>query len=265
MILHPASQQLIEHLNHDLPQSLLISGPDGIGFAAVIDILKPTRQLILLQPEKDDTVDLEKGTITIEMIRDLYDLLRTQHEHPRLVVIRDADRMGIPAQNAFLKLLEEPGQGISFVLLSHAPHLLLPTIRSRTQQVKIRPISRQASEDLLDSLAVTDATARAQLLFIAEGLPALLTVLAQDTARFEQRAQIVRDARSLLTDTSYQRLRVAEKYKDRREESLVLLTDAAKLLKRTPEMISKVDTILRVYERIAQNGNIRLQLATLAV
>lgn len=264
-MLHPSSARLIQQLSQDLPQAILLTGPDGIGFAAAIDLLKQGRQLIMLQPEKDDTIDLEKGTITIEMIRSLYDLLRTHYEKERLVVIRDADRMGVPAQNAFLKLLEEPGEGICFVLLSHTPQLLLPTVRSRSQLTELRPLSPTDSQTLLDSLNITDATKRTQLLFIAEGLPARLTTLAQNETLFERRAQIVRDARTFLTGSRYQALHVAEQYKDRREDALVLLTDAAKLLKRQPDAINKIASLLETYERIAQNGNIRLQLATAAI
>lgn len=265
MILNPATQRIIETLNQDLPQALLLSGPDGIGFAGVVELLAKDRQVIMLQPEKDDQIDLKKGSITIEMIRDLYDLLKTRTDRARLIVLRDADTMGIPAQNAFLKLLEEPGDGINFVLLSHKPNQLLPTIRSRVQKIEVKPVPKQASEALLDELGVKDPTKRTQLLFIAEGLPALLTELANDETAFQSRAQIIRDARSLLTERTYEKLKIAESYKDRREDTLTLLTDMAKLLKRSPDSLQQIDKILQIYERIAANGNIRLQLASLVV
>lgn len=266
-MLNAHSQKVLETIAKDLPGSVLLHGPDGIGFAKAIDVIKGNRALITIQPEKDDKIDLEKGSISVEMIRELYDLVRTRVDTPRLVVLRDADRMSLAAQNAFLKLLEEPNESTHFVLLAHSPSLLLPTIRSRVQKIELRPITAAQSETLLNDLKVTDATIRSQLLFIASGLPAQLTQLAGDSKRFEARAQIIRDARTILTETRYKRLAVIEQYKERREDALLLLTDMAKLLKRSPEngAIGKIGDILKTYDRIAQNGNIRLQMAALAV
>ena len=274
VLLHPTSERILRTFAQDLPGALLLTGPEGIGLTGAVQILAEatnqpeiTPDVTMIQPEKDGAIDLEKGTITIEMIRDLYESLRGRSIRRRLIVIRDADRMGIPAQNAFLKLLEEPNDGVHFVLLAHNPQQLLPTIRSRTQHLALRPISEAASNQLLDDLTTDDVTARAQLLFIANGLPALLTRLVKDEALFATRAQIVRDARTLLTATAYQKLVLIEKYKDKREDVLILLQDTAKLIKRSGDRsaIPKISAILDVYDRIVQNGNIRLQLATLAL
>lgn len=53
----------------------------------------------------------------------------------RVVLIRDADALVEPAQNALLKSLEEPLPGTVFVLTSGAPDALLRTVRSRTMRL----------------------------------------------------------------------------------------------------------------------------------
>jgi DNA polymerase-3 subunit delta' len=222
-------------------------------------------------PEKNDHVDLEKGTITVDSIRRLYDLTRTYDPSGRIIVIDYAERMAPAAQNAFLKLLEEPSEGTRFILLTHQSELLLPTITSRAQKVTLRPISPEQSNSLLDSLGVKDTTKRAQLLFIAEGLPAALTRLAQDTELFEARATIIKDARSLVTGTPYEKLLLAKKYKDTRSDALILFEDALKLLKRT--IATKGDTAsLRMlarfevlHKRLSEQGNVRLQLSATVI
>ena len=266
-VIHPASKKLLETTAEALPGSLLLYGPDGIGLAGALELIRGDREVVEIKPEKDGAIDLEKGSISVEMVRGLYDLVRGRATKARVIVLRDADRMSIGAQNAFLKLLEEPSDSTHFVLFAHNKNSLLATIRSRVQAIELRRISTDESESLLDSLNVTDATVRSQLLFIAGGLPALLTRLATDTTLFESRAQIVRDARTILTETPYQRLLIAERYKERREETLILLTDMAKLLKRSPEngSIARIGDILKTYDRIVQNGNIRMQLAALVV
>ncbi|MBR4523780.1 MAG: hypothetical protein IKO64_06070 [Kiritimatiellae bacterium] len=50
-------------------------------------------------------------------------------------VIYGADRMKAEAANAFLKTLEEPTPHTLFLLLTDAPESILPTIKSRTQQI----------------------------------------------------------------------------------------------------------------------------------
>jgi DNA polymerase III delta prime subunit len=49
----------------------------------------------------------------------------------KVYIIRDADCMNMQAQNAFLKLLEEPPASARFVLCAENPEKLLPTVRSR--------------------------------------------------------------------------------------------------------------------------------------
>ncbi len=272
ILLHPASRAQIEILLADLPQSLLISGDTGVGLASatqyMVDFLETLPQFVY--PEKDEKVDIEKGVISVDSIRRLYDMTKTIETGRRIIVIDYAERMGHQAQNAFLKLLEEPGKNTHFVLLSHDISKLLPTIRSRTRHVELRPITLEQSNELLDVLGVKDAQKRSQLLFMASGLPAELTRLATDEAYFAERAQIMRDARQFLQSNLYERLKLAQGYKDSRESALMLVDDAMKLLQRNiqegrTDLILKIDALLKTRERIVANGNVRLQLAAAMV
>jgi len=268
--IHPKTQHQLDSLIADLPQSLLMTGPDGVGLKSTITYLTDAMHItpIYILPEKDEKVDLEKGVITVDIIRRLYAMTKTIETGTRMIVIDYAERMGVQAQNAFLKLLEEPGVNTHFILLTHNIAKLLPTIRSRVQLVEVNPITIEQSNALLEELKVTDAQKKAQLLFIAGGLPALQSRLAQDAKAFEARAQVVRDARTYLQGTAYDRLKIALSYKDSRETALVLLSDAGKLLQGSVkngqgnDVIRKIEAILAVHERIEANGNIRLQLAS---
>lgn len=269
---HPTSQARLEALITDLPQSMLISGPAGVGLTGVAEYfatsLKTPLQVIL--PEKDDKVDIEKGVISVDSIRRLYDMTKTIETGHRIIAIDYAERMGHQAQNAFLKLLEEPGLHTHFVLLSHEPSRLLPTILSRVQILELRPITSEQSERLLDDLKITDAKKRTQLLFMATGLPAELTRLATDQDYFESRAQIVRDARQFVQGNAYERLKVSQKYKDDRLKALLLLSDAMKMIQKAvregnSELVPVINSLLKAYDRIEANGNVRLQLSVAMV
>ncbi|MEO0360280.1 MAG: DNA polymerase III subunit delta', partial [Pseudomonadota bacterium] len=58
----------------------------------------------------------------------------------RVAVVDPAEDMNASAANALLKLLEEPPARSLFLLVSHAPNRLLPTIRSRCRMLKAAPL-----------------------------------------------------------------------------------------------------------------------------
>jgi DNA polymerase-3 subunit delta' len=89
----------------------------------------------------------------------------------KLVVIWQPELMHPAAANAVLKLLEEPPAATVFLLVSHAPEQLLPTIISRVQPVVVRPLSEQDLTNWLrDEHQVPEVKAR-QLAQLAEGNP----------------------------------------------------------------------------------------------
>lgn len=82
----------------------------------------------------------------------------------RMVVLMDADEMTPEAQNAFLKTLEEPPDQTVFVLITSRPHLLLPTIRSRSVEIAFRPLSPTDFEK-----ALPESYAHGKVLYEASG------------------------------------------------------------------------------------------------
>lgn len=249
--------------------AVLLHGAPGIGLAPAAEhIVRHDKAVtVWVRPQKDDVVDYEKGTVTIAQIRGLYELLKTIDAHGRTVIIDAAEKMAEPAQNAFLKLLEEPPQKTRFILLTHKPGRLLATIQSRVQSVELLPVSMEQSTLLLDQLGVSDTTKRAQILFIAAGLPDYIRRLAEDDDYFERRVAIVRDARTFISGSLYERLNVAHGYKDSRENALTLLDDSLKQLRQTvgktgdASVMDRMPRLVAAYDAIAQNGNVRVQLA----
>jgi len=268
-VFHDISLQQLDRVVDGTVQSLIISGEEGIGLTAaahyVSDHLKAVPTVVL--PEKNEKIDREHGVISVDSIRRLYDVTKTIATSPRVIIIDSAERMGHQAQNAFLKLLEEPTRNTHFILLTHTPSLLLPTIHSRAQHITMHPITAQQSETLLDSLSITSSAKRTQLLFIASGYPAEIQRLVADDDYFEDRAQIVRDARTLVQGTIYEKLNTTQRYHNDRAKSLSLLRDAMRMLEKslslqpTASTIKRMSSLLTIYERIVANGNIRLQLA----
>lgn len=261
LFIHPQTEIALRATAGNMPHGLLISGQRGIGLTTL------AQQLILLAHGSTKTQVIapdEKNTISIDRVRELYQQTRSKRGK-RVIIIKDVDRMTIAAQNAFLKLLEEPNEGLSFLLTSHAPTKLLSTVLSRVQHLSAQPITSQQSEKLLDTLNITDKSRRMQLLFIAKGLPAELTRLSEDEDYFTTKAQVVRDARELLQANDYEKLLLINKYTDR-EKSLQLLDAALQIIHLT--MVQKpqesialqLENFLHAEDRIRENGHVRTQL-----
>lgn len=85
--------------------------------------------------------------IKIDCIRDLiYFGNHAAHQGGRRVaIIEPAEWLNHNAANALLKTLEEPGEGLYIILVSHQPSRLLPTLRSRCQALLCQTPSSQQS------------------------------------------------------------------------------------------------------------------------
>lgn len=86
--------------------------------------------------------DPEKKTVPVELIRqargDMY--VQPNEADYKIYLFPRAQDMGLPGQNALLKVLEEPPAYGVFLLLTDNPNKLLPTVRSRCVELKLQPL-----------------------------------------------------------------------------------------------------------------------------
>jgi DNA polymerase-3 subunit delta' len=94
----------------------------------------------LIEPVENE--EAEEGgraarNIAIAQIRELEDFvaLSTHHHGARVIVVHPAETLNAAAANALLKTLEEPTENTVFLMVSHQPQQLLPTVRSRCRQL----------------------------------------------------------------------------------------------------------------------------------
>lgn len=162
-----------------VPHGLLFWGPDGVGkrmsareFAKALccsggnedacDTCTSCRKIMsgnhpdvmMISPMKRSRViDVE----TIEYVNEMASL-RPFEGGWRAVLIEEADRMNLAAQNKFLKTLEEPPGNSVFLLVTEQPRVLLPTIRSRCQQVRLGALQPSTVTELLLELRDLERT-----------------------------------------------------------------------------------------------------------
>lgn len=120
------------------------------------------KKIIAGQHPDIHTIGLLKGkkNIVISQIRDMALALSTKPNEARIrmVMITDADLMNIQAQNGLLKLLEEPPEKTTFVLVAKKETQLLPTIRSRCRKIRFTPMTDKQAADLLMTDYGVDST-----------------------------------------------------------------------------------------------------------
>ena len=111
-----------------------------------------SHDLLHLQRPVDAKTGKLKTAITVEEVRRAgHFLAQTSGTgNWRIVIVDAADDLNRNAANAILKILEEPPRNAMFLLISHAPGRLLPTIRSRCMPLRLRPLG---GVDLLAALA----------------------------------------------------------------------------------------------------------------
>jgi DNA polymerase III subunit delta' len=116
----------------------------------------------------------ESQDISIDQVRTLV-LARSAfgpHEgRAKVFIIRRAEELSVPAANALLKTLEEPGARTHFVLVTAQADLLLPTILSRTQRVRFASLPDEIVARLLTARAAgaVDAARAAEIARLSAG------------------------------------------------------------------------------------------------
>lgn len=162
----------------------------------------------LLRDEKKPDQGLARS-IRVDQVRELDHFLgmKPSFSDRRVVVIDTADDLERPgASNALLKNLEEPPAGTTFLLISHAPGRLLPTIRSRCRMLRFEPLDdadmRMALSDAgigereIDALVQVGQGSPARALAMAgldiPGLDAALNDLAKGDRSNAVRAELAR-------------------------------------------------------------------------
>ncbi len=145
--------------------------------------------------------------IPVEQVRSIADLINISSHRGgvKVVLIHPAESLNANAANALLKNLEEPPPRTHFLLVTHRWHQLLPTIKSRCQQIALPPPAAEAARDWLKQQGSHDPD-----LALAQAGGAPLLAATYDEDYWQQRMGFLK----ALSGRGMDALAVAEQFRD---------------------------------------------------
>lgn len=184
-------------------------------------------------------IEPKDRNIEIEEVRDLQDRLslKSYNNSLKVGIIDDAHLMRKDTQNALLKTLEEPKGDTLLIVITSYPQMLLPTIRSRLEEIKFSVVSRKEIEDYLISLGA-DVEKAKEIALISSGQIGKAIEFFKDEDKLKLFNKAVKDIISLAHSEMYKRFDFAKEFKENQDEIVSVLDIWERFLRR--EILLKV-------------------------
>lgn len=277
-----------------IPHAILIEGESGLGKTVLADFLCAAvfceskdapcgvctgcrllaggnhPDITLIEPEKD------RKSISVNAVREIVSdaAIIPQTAKRRIFLIDPAQSMTPQAQNALLKVLEEPPESVLFILVCESKSALLETVVSRCAVLTLSPVDEQTAGEYIAGVTDKDAEEIGKAYKSARGnIGAALNILSRKSANAaEEKAKEF--TRIMQNGSQYELLRCLlplEKSRSKTQEFYdALLLEIVSLVKE-----SRSKTLVRRYERLygvvtehkallKSNANLSLLLTALA-
>ncbi len=221
-------------LSGNFPHALLIQGPKGVGKKAIAIALASA----VLSPldSKERTLETcscplcariasgghpdvkffeneDGASIKVDQIRELMGWIRLRpfEAEKKILIVAAVENLVDEALNAFLKVLEEPPESTSFILLTEAPASLKTTLVSRCFRVSLAPLSVKTLQEALRAKGVPPDEAH-YVSCVSQGVWSEAESKLAEKAFYEDDTKL----RELLSRYSYE---LTESYLGRRKEA----------------------------------------------
>lgn len=206
------------------------------------NIINNSGVIIVLEKNLENLEKILKNAIIIEeygieQVRDVISMTITKADRPRFFIFKDAEKLKTEAQNAALKLFEEPKENYHFILQTSSPEALLPTIRSRA------PIYAPLRQNTLE-----------------------VPPEAEKTVFEMSKRLLVADIKGIIDIAEELQKKKDTKKSPRRDFALNVIKTTIELAEKSyfktknEAFVKKINGLIIAYKNISENGNIRLQL-----
>lgn len=229
-----AVELLKEHIARQVNRhAYLITGPQGVGrrtlgvrLAQALNCPQPLApgvpcrtcrtctQIERMQHPDLSVVQAEAdgGVLKVDQIRELQHTLSLAPYEARfrVALLLRFEEANASAANALLKTLEEPPPQVVFVLTAESAERLMPTIVSRCEVLRLRPLSVQAAHQGLETVWGLQPERASLLAHLSGGRPGFALRLHQEADRLDQRQTWLDDQFRLLSAGRVERFSYAE-------------------------------------------------------
>ena len=230
-----AVEMLRQQITHDTTRhAYLFAGPSGVGrrtlalrLAQALNCTQPIepgipcggtcrdcKQIEAMQHPDLNIIqaDSEGGTLKVDQVREARRTLtlKPYQSKYRVTVFLRFQEANDSAANALLKILEEAPSYVVLVLTADHPEQLLPTIVSRCEVLRLRPLSLETVESHLTQHGADSEQARL-IAHISGGRLGYALRLMQDPSALEFRNEKLNEAQSFTTASRVDKFAYAEK------------------------------------------------------
>lgn len=220
IVLNPTAESRLALFLHTPAHAALLAGPKGSGKTHIANAVAAN---LLNAPSLEThayfrTITPTDGSIAIEQIRELISFFRLKVPGKaavrRVAIIEDADTMGLEAQNALLKALEEPPTDSVLLLTSSQSERLLPTVRSRLQILQLIPPGTDALKEHFISQGFEAAAVAGAIVRGGDNIAETARLLRDPDSTAATTVELVKQA---LSGSRYDRLLMVDKLYKQRE------------------------------------------------
>jgi len=159
--------------------------------------------LITIAPEITEKNGVAKQRdIPIESIRDVQKSLSLfpYHGKYKILIIDDAHKLNVAAQNALLKILEEPNPTTIIILVTSNEDKILPTVKSRCQMINF---------GLVDDAEMLEFFPQ-NLVSLSAGRPGLTKIMVENEDEMVFRSEAVSNLNKIISGSLNERFSLAE-------------------------------------------------------
>lgn len=195
------------------------NAPCGVCNSCVSAKAQSNPDIVVIKPEdKKKSISVEQMR---EMISDAY--VRPFLAKRKVYIFADAGIATESAQNAILKLIEEPPEYAVFILICSNSELLLDTIRSRCVKIRFAPLSEERMTQYVESISPSDPR-RGFLVRYSGGIPQNVKNIIKDENFDRIRTETVKRLPLLFSQRRLTAYNIAEFAEENKDNAALILS-----------------------------------------